>query len=224
MRRRLFHALAAFAFAHAAAADDLFDDRPDSGTTIRDIKPFENLHRAILTQPAEALTADPTPREAPLAFGTKGTQYFTIGPGIANNFADAIDVNLRFAWSYFIVNNVEFSTELNAWYFNQPVEDSFGINPAFVFRWHFITRERWSLFTDAGIGLLFTTDDTPDGGTSFNFTPRVGGGFTYALDDEGTRLQVGLRWHHISNARIEGDSDNPARDGFVLYAGIMIPF
>jgi lipid A 3-O-deacylase len=221
MCRRLFHILALFAFAHTAVADRLFDDRPGDTPSIGSIRPFENRYQPILSQPAET---PPAPAEAVKPFGAKGTQFATFGTGAGNNIGEAIDLNLRIAWSYFFIQSVEFSTELNGWYFNQPGDDAIGINPAFVFRWHFITREQWSIFSDAGIGLLFTTDDVPDGGTSFNFTPRIGGGFTYRLAEDGTRLQVGLRWHHISNARIRGDSDNPARDGLMLYAGVMVPF
>jgi lipid A 3-O-deacylase len=228
--RRCF-LLALLVFPHAATADRLFDDRPLPAPVIGEIRPFE---RPYQLQPADPPTT-PAPAAAPASatepaiepikpFGTKGMQFGTFGAGFATNLNEANDFNLRIAWSFFVIQNLEFSTELNGWFFSQPGDDAFGINPAFLFRWHFITRERWSIFSDAGIGLLFSTDDVPDGGTSFNFTPRVGGGFTYALDDIGTRLQVGIRWHHVSNARIRGDSDNPARDGLLLYAGVIIPF
>jgi len=213
----------------AGAADDLFESRPGRASEIRDITPLASLYQPELppensptTELAKPL--DSVSDQAAKPFGAASTQYFTYGAGFAYNFAEANDLNLRIAWSYFIVDDVEFSAELNAWYFNQPGDDALGINPAFVFRWHAYNDGDWTIFTDAGIGLLFSTDDVPQGGTSFNFTPRVGGGFTYRIGDDQTRLQVGLRWHHISNARIRGDSDNPARDAVMLYAGIMVPF
>lgn len=160
----------------------------------------------------------------PARFGQKGSKWLTVGTGIASDFDDSTDFNLRGAWSYFIADSIEFSAELNGWYFDQPGDNAFGINPAFVFRWHFFEIGNWSFYGDAGIGLLLSTDDTPVGGTSFNFTPRLGTGLTYRLTDDGTRLQVGVRWHHISNARLEGDIENPARDGVMFYTGVMIPF
>jgi len=203
----------------AAADDDLFgitsSERPlelptfPSYTGMPDFQPQED---------AAAVKAPPPP------FGTKGTMFGTFGAGLAYNFDHATDYNLRAAWSYFVVKNVEFSVELNGWYFEQPGDNAFGINPAFVFRWHAFNWDRWSIYGDMGIGMVFSTQDVPSGGTDVNFTPRFGGGFTYRLDDEGTRLQVGLRWHHISNARITGDLENPARDSVMLHAGIMIPF
>jgi hypothetical protein len=69
-----------------------------------------------------------------------------------------------------------------------------------------------------------STDDVPNDGTSFNFTPRLGVGFTRQLTDSGIRLEGGLRWAHISNARITGDADNPARDSAMLYVGLIFPF
>jgi hypothetical protein len=49
---------------------------------------------------------------------------------------------------------------------------------------------------------------------------------TYALTEDlgGPRLQLGVRWHHISNGRSNGDSDNPSRDGLMLYTGVVFPF
>ncbi len=224
MRSR-FLILVVLLAARTAAAGDLFDDRPGSSPSIGEIRPFEWTY--VPSQPGDSASKPAEVGHAAAVrkpFGAQGTQYGTFGSGIAYNFDKATDLNLRAAWSYFVVPYVEFSTELNAWYFNQPGEDALGINPAFLFRWHFFTQERWSVYSDVGIGLLFTTDDVPDGGTCVNFTPRIGGGFTYELDEDGTRLQVGLRWHHVSNARIEGDANNPARDGLMLYAGVMIPF
>lgn len=160
-----------------------------------------------------------------MVFGAKGQEWWTVGLGYANDLSESSDFNLRGAYSNFLADRVEFSLELNLWYFDQPGDNAWGINPAFLFRWHFYQHERWTIFADVGIGLLFTSDDVPTDGTSFNFTPRAGAGFTYQLrDDAPTRLQAGLRWHHISNARIIGDTDNPSRDGVMVYAGLMFPF
>lgn len=166
-----------------------------------------------------------TPRQ-PTQFGAAGREYWTLGGGIAHNFDDAWDLNLRAAYSFFLIDDVEFSLELNGWYFGQDGADALGLNPAMVFRWHLVNLpdEPWSIFADAGIGVLMATRDVPAGGTWFDFTPRIGAGYTHQISGDGTRLQIGARWHHISNARISGDRRNPARDGLMLYAGIMVPF
>ncbi|MBL9032575.1 MAG: acyloxyacyl hydrolase [Phycisphaerae bacterium] len=174
----------------------------------------------------EAEPAPPSPEAARAAFGTEGTQWWTFGGGVAHNLNDATDYNLRVAYSMFLVDRVEFSLELNAWYFDQRGDNAFGINPAMVIRMHFVRTERWTAYVDPGIGLLFASDVVPDEGTGFEFMPRVGVGVTYGLTEDpgGPRLQAGIRWHHISNARIEGDIDNPSRDGAMVYVGVMVPY
>jgi lipid A 3-O-deacylase len=174
-----------------------------------------------LNRQPESLAARPT--HAP--FGQAHSRWWTVSCGVANNLQDATDFNLCGAYSYFLVKDVEFAAELNGWYFYQSGPEALGINPAMVFRWHFYNDGKWTAYADAGIGLLLATDTVPEGGTAFDFTPRIGGGFTRELDpDTGTRLQVGARWHHVSNARIHGASNNPSRDGLMLYAGIQFPF
>jgi hypothetical protein len=163
------------------------------------------------------------PRVTP--FGEARSRWWTVGAGVAYDWGEATDLNLQGGYSYFLVKNVEFSAELNAWYFHQHGPDGIGINPAIVLRWHFFEEGPWTIYADAGIGLLFANEEVPTGGTRFDFTPRVGAGFTRLLDEEtGLRMQAGLRWHHISNARLEGEGDNPARDGLMLYATLQFPF
>lgn len=166
----------------------------------------------------------PAPR-----FGQQGQTRLTIGTGVAFDLEsedgdDATDFNLNVAWSRFLVDDFEIRLELGGWYFDQEPDSAWGINPNFVFRWHLVNRDAWTLYADAGIGLVFSSDDVPSGGTSVNWTPRAGVGWTHKLGDTGNRLELGVRWHHISNARITGDSNNPDRDGVMVYAGISFPF
>lgn len=160
-------------------------------------------------------------------FGTAGTEHWSVlgGVGFAlENDDDSTDANLAIAYSRFLARDIEMVLELGAWGFFQDGDDAAGINPSLGFRWHFVNRQAWTLYGDLGIGLLFATDDVPDTGTSFNFMPRVGVGGTYRLTDDGTRLVGGVRWHHVSNARINGDDNNPDRDGVMVYAGVQFPF
>lgn len=170
----------------------------------------------------------PAPGAAPPShpkFGHKDSQWWSVSAGFAHDFDDVNDLNLpRVAWSVFLADDVEFSIELNGWVFNQPGDNAVGINPSLVFRWHFIDSGPWTVYVDGGVGLLFASDKVPQGGTSFDFMPKIGIGFTRELTESGLRLQGGLRWHHISNARITGDFRNPGRDAPFVYAGVMFPF
>lgn len=167
-----------------------------------------------------------------LAYGRTGSRWWTIGGLYGSDFEDANDFNIHGAFSEFLADELEFAVEVGGWYFNQPGDDTGGLSGSMIFRWHFLHAEdfRWTLFGDAGIGLLGTFDVVPDGGTGFNFLPRVGGGFSWALNESiegesrGPRLMVGVRWHHISNARIQGDDNNPGRDELAGYVAVTFPF
>ncbi|MCC6676471.1 MAG: acyloxyacyl hydrolase [Phycisphaerales bacterium] len=178
-------------------------------------------------EPPAAATAEETPAEQPVprpAFGTAGSKWWTVGIAGADNFQNAVDLNISGAYSYFLAKDIEWALEGAAWHFNQPGDNAFGGSASMVLRWHFVDTGDWTVYADAGIGLLLATDDVPPDGTSFDFLPRAGLGFTRLLNDDGLRLQVGVRWHHISNARITSDSDNPGRDSAMIYAGLIFPF
>lgn len=184
------------------------DDRMELSVQPEELPPAERLEKAA-----------PRPR-----FGEPESTWLTIGAGIGHDFDDATDANIHAAYSYFLIEDVELAAELGLWYFGEGAEFAVGVSPNIVFRWHFVNTEDWTVFADAGIGLVFSTDDVPDDGTSFNFAPRAGVGFTRRLNDSGMRFQAGLRWHHMSNARITGNTDNPGRDAPFVYAGIVMPF
>jgi hypothetical protein len=176
-------------------------------------------------QPSDGQGEIPEAKARP-AFGETGSTWITIGAAVANDLDDATDYNVHIAWSRFIDRNIEFAIETAAWHFDQPGDNAVGLNASILFRWHIYPahKENWSVYLDGGIGALVATDQVPDGGTSFDFTPRFGAGVTRRLGDSGARLQAGVRWHHISNARITGDHNNPARDAPLVYIGVMIPF
>jgi len=173
------------------------------------------------TEPAKP---DSPARPEVMRFGVAGSRWWTIGAGIADDFDESTDFNLFGAYSYFLETDIEFASELGLWYFDQEVQAAAGVNLTAVFRWHFINTQDWTVYTDAGIGIVVSTEEVPSGGTEFNFTPRAGVGFTKELTQSGVRLQVGLRWAHISNGRIKGNEDNPARDSAMIYFGVIIPF
>lgn len=160
----------------------------------------------------------------PHAWGSEGSEWWTFTAGGAADFADSHDLKLGAGYTTFVVDDVEFTVEAGLWYFDQPGDDAVGASGSMIFRWHFINEQSWSLFADAGIGMMVASDNVPDGGTGFDVLPRFGLGATMQLDDAGTRAQVGFHWHHISNARIHGEDRNPSRDGLMLYAGIIVPF
>lgn len=185
--------------------------------------------------PATAATTSDTTSAArvdlslasPAPFASAGSHWGSFGLGITPSFAgDSVGFNGTFSYSYFLIDGVEMAGELGAWYYAQDGDDAFGVNPNAVLRWHFWRSDdlKTTVYADTGIGFMVSNDKIPSDGTSFNFTPRMGVGFTRQLTDSGWRLQGGVRWNHVSNARITGDSNNPSRDGPLLYVNFIFPF
>lgn len=159
-------------------------------------------------------------------YGSAGSRWWSIGTAVSYDFDDATGVNLNGSITYFLIEDVELTFELGAWYHSQPGDDAVGINPEVVFRWHALhdAEKDWTVFLDTGIGLLISTDLVPEDGTGVNFMPRVGAGFTVRLGESQNRLMAGVRWHHISNARFNGEARNPSRDGVAVHASVVFPF
>ena len=172
-------------------------------------------HGSVLSNAASQATA--------VRFGDAGSSWLTIGGGYAHDFSGSNDFNLTGAWTYFLDEDIEVTFEGALWALTQDGDDALGLNPSVIFRWHFAHSETksWTAFADIGIGLLVSSERVPAGGTELNFTPRVGVGFTHELPGTSARLQVGLRWHHISNARIRGQDRNPARDAPMVFVGLI---
>gem|GEM_PF-992638 len=173
----------------------------------------------VEVEPTEAETAEAIP-----VFGADGSERWYVHAGGATTLGG--DETSRFGLvgagaSHFFADGHSINLELNSMIFDQPGDDAVGLNLSAILRWHFIRQADWSLYIDGGAGLLGTTNDVPARGSSFNFTPQVGGGTTIRLNDE-QRLMVGLRWHHISNGDIY--SGNPGLDTIFGYVGLNLPF
>ncbi|MGE3107038.1 MAG: acyloxyacyl hydrolase [Phycisphaerales bacterium] len=172
---------------------------------------------------ARSAATDAGAASASIPFGRAGSNSLVLGFGYLNDFDDIQAGEVHAGYSHFLCDSLEFSVELTAWYVDQD-DDTGAINPGFQFRWHFLHADdyAWTIYGEAGIGLLFAFDNVPDDGTGFNFSPRAGAGATFRLSDD-LRLQLGVRWQHFSNGRIEGNDRNPGLDGLMAYVGFVIP-
>lgn len=182
--------------------------------------------RAIAVEPgAPASDATIEAVKTVPAFGAAGSWRWAIYGGGAYDFDRSGHFNLHVSTEYFLADHFSVNIELGVLYFSQ-INDTWGGNFNTLLRWHFLVdpNDRWTIYVDAGAGLLGTFEDVPDGGTSFDFTPQAGMGATIALGDDGTRLMTGVRWHHISNARTNGDENNPGRDSLMAYVGVSFPW
>jgi hypothetical protein len=156
-------------------------------------------------------------------FGVRNSSRFLFGARGARDFDDNTDASLFVQQTWFVVDDVEIGYEGAAWWIFQG-DDTFGFSASLVARYHFLQRARFSLFAEGNIGVLVAADTVPEDGTSFDFIPRLGAGATFPVSADGTRLVVGFHWHHISNARINGEARNPARNAPALYVALSVPF
>lgn len=170
--------------------------------------------------------ADESEQLANPSFGNEGHRAWSMQVG-ASFVHDSTDYNLSFNLHHFLEDDFEMLLSFGGWFFDQDDGDAAaGGSFSLGFRYHALGDEKrdWTGYFDFGIGLLGATDEVPDEGTSFNFIPRAGVGATFRLGTGPERLDVGVRWQHISNATIMGSDDNPARDSLMFYVGIMVPF
>jgi len=154
-------------------------------------------------------------------FGELNDHRINLLVGGAGDFEDNYLGTAGVGLSWFFLDDLSIDIELMGIGVSQDGDDAAGFNPNLMFRWHFLPRQTWSLYADGGCGLVIATEEVPDGGSNFNFTPQIGFGATYEIGVN-TRLMAGVRWYHISNARLS--EDNPGRDSLMVYAGVSFGF
>ena len=159
--------------------------------------------------------------EAPPKFGQAGKPRWYVQGGVGADFDDDLFGLVGTGVSYFVFDNHSLNLELNGLAVDQQNNNAVGLNLALLVRSHWIRGENWSIYIDGGAGLLTTNNDVPDSGSSFNFTPQIGGGATFAVNDT-QRIMTGLRWYHISNANTF--EANPGLDAVYGYVGYNFPF
>jgi len=167
--------------------------------------------------------AEPSAEAPAEPFGSAGTWRLNVHGGFG---MDATDSGNTLALggvglSYFAADYLSIDMELNGLGAFQDGNDAAAVNFNLLVRYHFVHRDTWSLFVDGGAGLLLATEEVPNDGSNFNFTPQAGFGFTCDIGSD-NRLMAGVRWHHISNANTF--EDNPGRDSVFVYAGVSMPF
>ena len=170
---------------------------------------------------AQSTLAQSTEAEAPPKFGQAGKQRWYVQGGVGADFDDDLFGLVGAGVSHFFFTGHSINLELNGLAFDQQGNNAVGLNLALLLRSHWIRGDNWSIYIDGGAGIMTTNNDVPDAGSSFNFTPQIGGGATFAINDT-QRIMTGLRWYHVSNA---GTFEaNPGLDTLYGYVGYNFPF
>lgn len=161
---------------------------------------------------------------APAAqFGEEGTRRWTVigtyATDLDNNTIGMVSVGL----SFFIMDNLSLDGAIEGLYTDQNGPNAGGGGFSLLFRWHLLHNDSnsWTAYFEGGAGMMFSSNDIPAGGTSYNFTPRIGGGMSFDVGND-TRLMVGMGWLHISNANTS--RNNPGQDNLQLYIGLSFPY
>lgn len=95
--------------------------------------------------------------------------------------------------------------------------------PELGIRLHFFKNQHWSTYAEASIAAGFYQYPVKEGTLKFNFDLQPGVGATFRIT-ENAHVRGGMRWHHLSNARIGGSSRNYGYDGVMFYFGMMRSF
>jgi hypothetical protein len=172
-------------------------------------------------RPAASKVPPPRGAAGKAPFGAKDSWRWQVLGSWMNDFDAANQIEAEWSASWFFMQDVSMDFGLSGDAILQPGTDAGGGGASLMFRWHFLARESWTLFADAGCGMLFTNEPVPSDGGRVNFTPRVGVGGTVDVGGD-ARLMAGVRWYHISNANT--GQENPGRDSIQLFAGVSFPF
>ena len=169
------------------------------------------------TDPVEGVSTDET-RE----YGRAGSIEWTVGGMVGAEFGITELAFVRNEVDWFVRDHFSLGLQLDvggAWVGGIGYTGTIGV--ASIARWHFLHRETWTLFADVGIGLAWFGAPVPKGGTRLNFSPQMGLGATFKIDER-LRLHVAAGWYHLSNARTS--STNPGFDGLAVQVGIGVGF
>jgi hypothetical protein len=166
---------------------------------------------------------DKTTQPSASIFGEEGSRYWTITIAGASDFDEGDAAIASLGFTYFIADNLALDISVNADYVNQDGPNAGGGGFTLLMRYHFwhTADNVFSVYADAGAGMLFTSNDVPANGSSVNFTPQAGLGVSCDVGG-GNRFMFGARWFHISNANTY--KSNPGRDSGMVYAGLAFPF
>ena len=98
----------------------------------------------------------------------------------------------------FLRGNLEVSGEFLPVFLVDQGDTSYGASATLLARHFFAPGSRGRPYVVLGFGVLGTADEVPEGQTRLNFTPQIGLGFAYSLDERFV-FYFDYRIHHISN-------------------------
>jgi hypothetical protein len=174
----------------------------------------------LLVSPA----ARAEPDDVSFPEGLKGWAY-TGGWTQQRDGEDQYLANGTVTYTRYLHDNFAFDWQFIGYYAhdstNEPnTTDAPGLGINALARYHLINKGRFSLYGDILGGVLWTSDDFPNGGTELNFTYAGGPGVSWEVKPN-VHIVGGLRFQHVSNGFVEGRDRNPIMNSYGGYIGLM---
>jgi len=182
-----------------------------------------DVFRLDVVPPAAPAEAKADVVTTPFAKGTKAvTTWLSYIPPIRYSSDHVYQASAGIG--YYLWNNHSVNVIFHGFSVDQLDDNTAqGTGISFLGRYHFFNQDRWTGFLDGGVGYTWWNSAVPEGGTTYNFNPRVGLGIGYEITDD-VWFTAGARYFHISNARAHGGEKNPGYDGVECYVGMIFTF
>ena len=165
-----------------------------------------------------ALLAACGPASARDVLFPEGTGMFALDLNHAASVEEGEDLpSVGLAYDRFVIDNLSLGAELSGYAVFQD-DDTAAVSLAGRLRHHVLARDDASLFLTVGIGPFYAWDETPAGGTRFNFASHAGLGTFLRLRGDAF-LTLELDFWHLSNGQLV-EEDNPAINGIQASVGV----
>jgi hypothetical protein len=169
---------------------------------------------------SSALSLTP-PASQPAFLDPRRWAFEVLGTGMADFTNRGVEMGGgRIAWDYYTSPDFSWRCELTAYGVSTRDGNAAAGQGSLGFRHYVYHVGDTSLFADVGFGLFDASRRVPPRGTNFDFTFHTGIGLDHPLGNH-VDLIAGLRYFHLSNARIAGASHNPSLNGPEAYIGLM---
>jgi len=167
---------------------------------------------------ASVARADDSP-----SFFPKGTKSLTAYGSYLKSFdgQEAKMGDSTFGVGYYIFDNFSLNLEAAGYYDNQPVRNTVITAGDLMIRHHLFHSGRFSFFGEGVVGITYADHRAPASGTYYNYMVEPGLGATFQLHDN-LNLMGGVRYFHLSNARLEGPDRNPSINATQVYIGLLL--
>jgi hypothetical protein len=113
-----------------------------------------------------------------------------------------------------------FGCELNVYYYDEIGYSSAGIGLRPMTKYYLWRKQNFRVFVEVKGGVIYMSDEFPEGGSQFNFTFSGSTGADFRLTDK-AKLLLAVRYNHMSNWNIYGDDNNPTWDGIGVATGVV---